>query len=50
MTFNFDMDKITKSINSGTISFPRKGMTGQERIDWIRLKLKELDAQTSPSL
>lgn len=37
--FNFDLEKIQESIESGVISFPR-GLTGEERREWIRNRLE----------
>lgn len=42
--FNFDLEQMTKAINSGTISLPR-GLTGEERREFIRKRLEEIDAQ-----
>lgn len=42
--FNFDLDKMTEALNSGTISFP-PGLTGEERREFIRKRLAEIDAQ-----
>lgn len=42
--FNFDLEKLTASINSGVISFPR-GLTGEERREFLRKRLEEIDAQ-----
>ena len=43
--FNFDLDRMTAAVNSDTISFPRKGMSHQERKEWIRAKLSQLDGK-----
>lgn len=40
--FNFDLDKMKASIDSGVISFPI-GLTGEERRAYIRSRLKEID-------
>lgn len=42
--FNFDLDKMKEALESGVISFPR-GLTGEERREFIRKRLEELDAQ-----
>lgn len=41
-TFNFDLEKMEKALNSGTISFPR-GLTGEQRRAFIREQLREID-------
>lgn len=43
--FNFDLERMSTAINSGTISFPRKGMSHRERNEWIQLKLSQLDGK-----
>lgn len=43
--FNFDLERMSTAINSGTISFPRKGMSHRERNEWIQLKLSQLDGR-----
>lgn len=43
---NFDLDRIKASLESGTISLPR-GQTASERREWLRAKLKEIDAQAN---
>lgn len=40
--FPFNTAEIQKSIDSGVISFP-KGLDHEERLDFIREKLKEID-------
>lgn len=40
--FPFDLNAIEASINSGVITLP-KGLDHEERIEFIREKLKELD-------
>lgn len=42
--FNFDLEQMQAALNSGTISFPR-GLTGDERREFIRKRLEEIDAQ-----
>jgi len=42
--FNFDLDKMKEALESGTISFPRR-LTGEERQEFIRKRLAEIDAQ-----
>ena len=44
--FSFDLDVIKASIESGTISLP-PGQTGPERREWLRARLKEIDAQAN---
>lgn len=43
----FDLDKLTDSINSGTIEMP-SGLTRGERQVYIRDKLKELGYEVQP--
>lgn len=42
--FNFDLERMKASLESGTISFPR-GLTGEERRAFLRERLAEIDAQ-----
>lgn len=42
--FNFDLDQMKAALESGVISFPR-GLTGEERREFIRKRLEEIDAQ-----
>ncbi|CAI8999170.1 hypothetical protein EMIT0196MI5_90158 [Pseudomonas sp. IT-196MI5] len=42
--FNFDLQRMTAALEGGTISFPR-GQTHEERIEWIREKLREIDTK-----
>lgn len=40
----FDIEKMQKSINSGTISLPA-GMTHQERMEYVRRELEKLQEE-----
>lgn len=42
--FNYDLERLQASLESGTISFPR-GLTGEERRAFLRERLAEIDAQ-----
>lgn len=42
--FNFNLERMQAALNSGTISFPR-GLTGEERREFIRKRLEDIDAQ-----
>lgn len=42
--FNFDLEKITASINSGTINLPH-GLSGEERRAFLRERLEKMNAQ-----
>lgn len=43
--FNFDIERMSTAIDSGTLSFPRKGMSHRERNEWIQSKLSQLDGR-----
>lgn len=40
--FNFDLDKMKAALEGPTISFPR-GLTGEQRREFIRKRLEEID-------
>lgn len=42
--FNFELERMKESIESGTITLPR-GQTGEERRAFLRERLAEIDAQ-----
>jgi len=43
--FNFDLEKMKSSIESGTISLPPK-LNHQERMDFIKKELEKIDKIT----
>ena len=43
-TFNFDLNEMKASIESGVMNMPR-GLTGQERREWVLKRLKEKGVQ-----
>ncbi|GLO05018.1 hypothetical protein PPUJ13061_49200 [Pseudomonas putida] len=45
-TFDFDLEAVKASIESGVITFPR-GLKAQERKEWVRNQLKALDSHHS---
>lgn len=45
-TFDFDLEAVKASIESGVITFPR-GLKAKERKEWVRNQLKALDSHHS---
>lgn len=43
---NFDLERMKASLASGTITMPM-GMSHEERREWLRTRLEELDASTT---
>lgn len=43
---NFDLERMKASLASGTITMP-PGMSHEERREWLRKRLEELDASTT---